>query len=166
MNSPRGPLEGIVLLGAPGTGKTRLAQALGLALGDRHPPVQPRMTESAIAPNIAAAPGIVTLLMGLDLSASASRASEAADHRLRQALAASGTGYQVIYGSGPERLRNALLALQTVMGLEARPALASPPEGQGTISRPAKWVWACDKCSDPVCEHRLLSDLLAARAPR
>ena len=165
MTFRRGPLEGIVLLGAPGTGKTQLAQELHSALRKLHLPVQPRIAESAIAPDIAPAPGIVTLLMGLDLAGSVFHAVEAADHRLRQALAASGTGYQVIYGSGPERLRNALLALQTVMGLEARPALASPPEGQGTISRPAKWVWACDKCSDPACEHRLLSDLLAARTP-
>ncbi|MDO9359154.1 MAG: ATP-binding protein, partial [Polaromonas sp.] len=142
MNSPRGPLEGIVLLGAPGTGKTRLAQALGSALGDRHPPVQPRITESAIAPTIAPAPGIVTLLMGLDLPASASPAVEAADNTLRQALAASGTAYQVIYGSGPERLHNALLALQTVLGKEALPMPVSPAER--TISRTAKWLWACD----------------------
>ena len=162
MTFRRGPLEGIVLLGAPGTGKTQLAQELHSALRKLHLPVQPRIAESAIAPDIAPAPGIVTLLMGLDLPASASRAVDAADHRLRQALTASGTAYQVIYGSGPERLHNALQALRTEMGGEAPEPVAPTEEA---AKRPAKWVWACDKCSDPACEHRLLSDLLAARTP-
>jgi hypothetical protein len=25
------------------------------------------------------------------------------------------------------------------------------------------WVWMCEKCSDPQCEHRLLTALLAQR---
>ena len=30
--------------------------------------------------------------------------------------------------------------------------------------RPTPWVWSCEKCSDPQCEHRLLTALLAQRA--
>jgi hypothetical protein len=71
------------------------------------------------------------------------------DALLRSTLVQAGLPFQVIYGLGEQRLSQALAAL-------GKPAAES-----GAGRKP--WVWVCDKCSDPVCEHRLLSDLLASR---
>ena len=71
------------------------------------------------------------------------------DALLRSTLVQAGLPFQVIYGLGEHRLAQALAAL-------GKPAAES-----GSGRKP--WVWVCDKCSDPVCEHRLLSDLLASR---
>ena len=71
------------------------------------------------------------------------------DALLRSTLVQAGLPFQVIYGLGEHRLAQALAAL-------GKPAAES-----GSGRKP--WVWVCDKCSDPVCEHRLLSDLLAGR---
>jgi hypothetical protein len=149
----------IRLLGAPGTGKTQLAAELTKALSagkhaalpfvvDDNPPLPLTMAPSASP----------TLLMGLDLPApsASANAQQAADRALRDTLAQSGINYQVVYGQGVERLHSALRALQA--GL---PGAGMAAEGDTGRSR---WVWACDTCSDPQCERRLLSDLLAARA--
>ena len=71
------------------------------------------------------------------------------DALLRSALVQARLPFQVIYGLGEQRLAQALAAL-------GKPAAES-----GAGRQPG--VWVCDKCSDPVCEHRLLSDLLAGR---
>ena len=71
------------------------------------------------------------------------------DALLRSTLVQAGLPFQVIYGLGEQRLAQALAAL-------GKPAAES-----GAGRKP--WVWVCDKCSDPVCEHRMLSDLLASR---
>ena len=145
----------IRLLGAAGTGKTQLAAELRVALrvGVEEHPALPDL--GSPAPATAA-----TLLMGLDLPCppAARPAQQAADQELRGALARAGIAYQVVYGQGADRLCHALQALQAW------------PSGAGTVpaKKPGKatatWVWACDNCSDPQCERRLLSDLLAARS--
>ena len=96
------------------------------------------------------------LLLALDIPAplAAGTAQSAAqrqqmDALLRSTLVQAGLPFQVIYGLGEQRLAQALAAL-------GKPAAES-----GAGRKP--WVWVCDKCSDPVCEHRLLSDLLASR---
>jgi nicotinamide riboside kinase len=66
------------------------------------------------------------------------------DALVREGLAKAGVAYRVVYGSGPQRLANALRAL----GDAAR--------GESG----AAWTWSCDKCSDPQCEHRLFTGLL------
>lgn len=147
----------VCLFGAPGTGKTRLAADLAQAL--------PASTHAALAFSIQdnpplplqSVPGCSTLLMGLDLPAPPALAQrqQAADRALRAALAHAGVNYQVVYGQGAQRLRNALSALQA--GLPGTGMAAEEDAGR------ARWVWACDNCSDPQCERRLLSDLLAAR---
>lgn len=145
----------IALLGASGSGKTWLAQRLARALTGTADTFQ-----ISDAPALGTLPGVTVLLMGLDLR-QPSPAQSASDQALRQALAHQAQAFQVIYGQGEERLANALQALQ-VTGQPSQPTdsnMASEPA-------PAKrkpWVWACEKCSDPVCEHRLLSDLLASR---
>ena len=104
-----------------------------------------------------------TLLLGLDLMQpvlalqpqSAVERSRM-DMLLRRSLTQAEVPFQVIYGSGNERLRQALTALKS-----PEAPLETPPR---ETSHPLKpWVWACDKCSDPSCEHKLLSDLLLNR---
>jgi nicotinamide riboside kinase len=102
-----------------------------------------------------------TLVTGLDLPwtpdplhRDAGHAREATDALLRSLLQRAGVAYQVVYGSGPQRLHGALQALAATRVL--------PPE---RVSRDAgadsqrAWTWVCEKCSDPACEHRLFSRL-------
>lgn len=144
----------ICLLGAPGTGKTRLAAALAKALPAAAHAAPAFSIEDNPALPLHNTPRCTVLLMGLDLPAPSALAAvqQGADHALRETLAQSGISYQVVYGQGEQRLRSALAALQ----------------GAGTIPREmagrTRWVWACDNCSDPQCERRLLSDLLARRS--
>lgn len=93
----------------------------------------------------------VVLLTGLDLPWVADglqrdgpHVREPVDTRLREALAAGGIAYQVVYGTGEERVRQALQPILEKLG--QRP----PATG-------ARWSWVCDKCSDPDCEHRLFA---------
>lgn len=161
----------IALLGAAGTGKTRLAGELRAAL-DSRPSPHPALLSILIADNpplatlgharagaLTGPPGFgfhQVLLMGLDLPAPAGLAAtqEAVDLQLRLTLANAEVPYTVVYGQGPQRLAHALGALQ---GLR--------DGSQAGVQERRPWVWACDTCSDPDCERRLLSDLLARRPP-
>ncbi|HQR99244.1 MULTISPECIES: hypothetical protein [unclassified Polaromonas] len=164
----------IALLGAAGTGKTRLAGELRAAL-DSRPSPHPALLSILIADN----PPLATvrqaragaptgprgfgfdqvLLMGLDLPVPAglAAAQEAVDQQLRLTLANAELPYTVVYGQGPQRLAHALGALQGLLD-------GGKPHPLADDSRERKpWVWACDTCSDPGCERRLLSDLLERR---
>ena len=134
----------VALLGAPGTG----AEALAEALRQRVAPNALQITACANAPQDAT----LVLLMGLDQPE-----QEAADARLRTALAQQGWAYRVIYGQGARRIENALKAIRTIA------ASAYPPSAEGTFdSETARQrAWHCEKCSDPECEHRLFTGLLA-----
>ena len=97
----------------------------------------------------------LTLLTGLDLppahghrDPAASQQQEQADARLRAALRQAGMAYGVVYGSGAQRLRNALRLIV--------------PQEQDTP--PARWHGVCEKCSDPDCEFRLFTGLRDSRA--
>ncbi len=160
----------IALLGAAGTGKTRLAGELLAAL-DKRPAPHPALLVADNPPLAAVrqtGAGALTdprgfdqvLLMGLDLPAPAGSAAtqDAVDQHLRLTLANMGVPYTVVYGQGPQRLAQALDALQGLLD-GSKP---SAPATGGQARRP--WVWACDTCSDPGCERRLLSDLLARRS--
>jgi hypothetical protein len=138
----------IAVTGVPTSGKHQLASALGLALEDAGRDASVRVTD----PSTFSANFDLVLLCGLE---SMAPSPLAADQAIRSALAAAGMAYCVLYGSAPQRLAQALAAverLQPGLPLREQPAGKSKP-----------WVWVCDKCSDPVCEHRLLSDLLARR---
>lgn len=158
----------IALLGAAGSGKTRLAGALMAALDSRPTPHSTFLIADnpSLAVVCQARAGAPTdprgfgfhqvLLMGLDLPAPAGLAAtqEAVDLQLRLTLANAEVPYTVVYGQGPQRLAHALGALQ---GLR--------DGSQAGVQERRPWVWACDTCSDPDCERRLLSDLLARRPP-
>ena len=160
------PLQ-IALLGIAGSGKTRLAAGLRTALTSHGGAASglvisdgPALTsllsygDKALQNRQARAR---ILLMGLDLPAQGGvHADQAAtDAELRQALGYAGVAYSVIYGLGPARLQNALDALRT--------STPGPLPNIGVSDRQRLWVWACDSCSDPGCERRLLSALLAGR---
>lgn len=160
----------IALLGAAGTGKTRLAGELMAAL-ERRPASCPALLVADNPPLAAVLRARAedhqgqhrfdqVLLMGLDLPAPAGSAAaqEAVDQHLRLTLANAEVPYTVVYGQGPQRLAQALDALQGLLD-GSKP---SAPATGGQARHP--WVWACDTCSDPGCERRLLSDLLARRS--
>lgn len=148
----------IALLGASRSGKTWMAQRLGQSLAGTADEFQ--IDDS---PAIGALPGAAVLLMGLDLHLP-SPAQLAADQTLRQVLTQHAQPFQVVYGQGEERLANALQALQVTGRLShLSPAQDPSMTSEAAPARRKPWVWACEKCSDPACEHRLLSDLLASR---
>lgn len=106
----------------------------------------------------------LTLLMALDLPPQRAEtpermlAREKADTLLRAALTRGRIPYAVIHGRGPERLAAAWNAVN------ARSEAAEAAVGsRGADGGERGWYWSCDKCSDPACEHRLFSDLVAGR---
>jgi len=82
------------------------------------------------------------------------------DTLVRQALEGAGIAYRVVYGQGHQRLNNALLAL----GLpgEDEAARSTRENAQFAINE-GRTVWQCNECSDPECEHKLFTGLLAKR---
>jgi nicotinamide riboside kinase len=97
----------------------------------------------------------VVLLTGLDipwvadgLQRDGPHVREPVDALVRQALAEAGVAFRVVYGTGGQRLANALAAIDAAL---------APPTPQGD------WQWVCDKCSDPDCEHRLFTSKLGVR---
>ncbi|MES2940448.1 MAG: ATP-binding protein [Pseudomonadota bacterium] len=100
-----------------------------------------------------------TLVMGLDLPWVADglhrqgpQVRDEVDACVRAELARAGVPYRVIYGDGAQRMASALAAVNA-----APQTQTAPPRGD------AAWVWNCDKCSDPECEHRLFSRMLRPR---
>lgn len=106
----------------------------------------------------------LTLLTALDLPWVADglqrdgpHVREPVDALVRAALRRGGISYAVVHGRGDERLSNAWTALNLAAMAEAAASL--PPVDDAKDG----WRWSCEKCSDPTCEHRLFSDLLAQR---
>ena len=104
----------------------------------------------------------LTLLMGLDLPWVADglfrdspAMREATDTALRRELQAAHIPFQTVYGQGEARLQQALRAIGPLLGKALVPQDPSLSEG--------RVAWNCEKCSDPVCEHRLFTDLLKTR---
>ena len=160
----------IALLGFPDSARTELALTLAAAL---HAAGSPAVVTSvdALTQQTNFSKYDLVLLMGLVSAGTAppAPALDAADQHIRTTLNQGGVAYQVIYGRGNERLQHALQACEDLR------AHSAPPVESGTIAamaamagvkKPRAWTWMCDKCSDPVCEHRLLSDLLASRSAK
>lgn len=104
----------------------------------------------------------LTLLMGLDLPwvpdglfRDSPEVREATDGVLRRELQAAALPYQTLYGQGEARLQQALRAIGPALG-EVLVA-ADPAWAEGRVP------WNCEKCSDPDCEHRLFTRLVAKR---
>ena len=160
----------IALTGAPRTGKSELASALNDAARALAWPVQVVVSDTP-APQSELTSYNLVLLMGLEAAAASpplntpagALAQEAADQSIRTALARAAVPYRVLYGPGQERLAHARCALESLLE-RAKPRLppSSPEKPPSAANQP--WVWLCDKCSDPQCEHRLLTGLLAQRA--
>ena len=175
MGNRAGPLR-VAVLGAPGTGKKTLLQALqqaaaspgsGWQLVHDHAALQ--ALESALhqAPDEATRQQAISaylqlggtaevrLLCALDYTCRASAAAMARrallDASLRRALDAQQWPFSTLYGDDATRVQAAL----QVIAQRLQPPAALPP----TASR---WRWACEKCSDPDCEHRLFRDLVTA----
>jgi nicotinamide riboside kinase len=92
-----------------------------------------------------------TLVTGLDLPWVADGLQRDGPHvqgpidaQVRAMLGRAALPYRVVYGNGSERVRNALAAIDASLA----------PRQQVS-----NWVWQCDKCSDPDCEHRLFTRL-------
>ncbi len=110
----------------------------------------------------------ITLVTGLDLPWVADglqrdgpQVRGPVDTLVRQALERSGMAYRVVYGQGPRRLNNALLAL----GLAGEDASAQHLREQGQFAiNQGRSVWQCNDCSDSGCEHQLFTRLLKQRS--
>ncbi|MFM9922497.1 ATP-binding protein [Variovorax sp. H27-G14] len=109
----------------------------------------------------------ITLLTALDLPWVADdmrdgpHARQPTDALVRAALTRARLSFAVVHGSGDERLANAWNAINSIAGNEAR--ARAPSARSSAESKPASWSWPCEKCSDPECEHKLFSDLIARR---
>ncbi|MGH8831935.1 MAG: hypothetical protein ACREXV_12720 [Polaromonas sp.] len=155
----------IALVGAPHTGKSPLAAALtGSITASGWQAVVVVADTAALQADLARYD--LTLLTGLETAKTPAPAQEAADQSVRAALAHAGVPYRVIYGQGEERLAQALQAVESLLPRAEKHLRQStiPGNTREGVSRSGAWVWVCDKCSDPQCEHRLLTDLLAQRA--
>jgi nicotinamide riboside kinase len=102
----------------------------------------------------------ITLLMGLDIPWVADgiqrdgpHVREPVDAKIRTALTRGGIHFQVVYGSGEERLQHALRCINSTFE-----DIALQKGMHNQTSRLRNWV--CERCSDPDCEHRLFQDLL------
>jgi nicotinamide riboside kinase len=112
-----------------------------------------------------------TLLMGMDLPWQSGdwqrgepQQGERADTLLRQALLREQIPFVSVYGQGEQRLQAALNSVQNAINSIAARAENTPAIGQldsknSTLDPAKAWVWVCDKCSDPDCEHRLFAGL-------
>lgn len=79
-----------------------------------------------------------------------------AHQALRQALLAQQQPFAVLRGTPAQQIGQALAAL-------SRRHAALMPAGAQTLGRPG-WQSLCEKCDDPECEHRLLSQWLDREA--
>jgi nicotinamide riboside kinase len=95
----------------------------------------------------------LTLLTALDLPWQADglqrdgpHVREPVDALVRAALTRASLDCAVVFGQGPQRLANALAAVDRAL---------QPPEPADTAKR---WQWVCERCGDAGCErHRLVS---------
>jgi hypothetical protein len=130
----------IAVVGAPATGKTALARALGLHLGTLE------VSDAPSPDTLQTGQYERVLLMGLD-QPGITPAQQATDTALRARLSASGVAFGVVYGKDErERLRAALRLIEP----KDEPA--------------PRWTGVCEKCADPDCEFRLFTALKNSKA--
>ncbi len=149
----------VALFGPPGTGKEQFSALLNEALKTAGIAVEIALPVALDVPLKAD----TIFLMGLQ----GTHAGDLdADIALRQLLDHHKLPYQVLYGASVECLLQAMgLIRKRLQNAQYSGALKeTPPESHAESTRPCVWVWVCDKCSDPQCEHRLLTGLLASRS--
>ena len=101
----------------------------------------------------------ITLLMGMDLPWTndgrqqlVPHMRETSDKKIRTLLGQTNRPYQVVYGTGEQRLANALYCIGRQTSAWAKQLLRSEP--------PTRWSGPCETCGDGSCEHRLFTGLL------
>jgi nicotinamide riboside kinase len=101
----------------------------------------------------------VTLLTGLDLpwmsdglQRHGPHVREPVDAAVRQMLGLAGLPYQVVYGTGEQRLENALFCIGRQAPVWAKQLERPEP--------PTRWSGPCETCGDGDCEHRLFTSLI------
>jgi len=142
----------VALLGGEASGKAMLAAALRQELVLHAPGVDVVIDDIPAL----AEPGRYDLTLLLAPDPADGQRGEAADALLREALQRAGTAFQIVHGHGAVRVQQALRAIGHVIGQSLvvdDPALSV---GRGR--------WSCENCSDPECEHRLFTGLLARGA--
>ena len=171
----------IHLVGAPHSGVHELLAALTAELGVQTAQLHPLMQAPPDADSALAAPPLaslrppvpITLLTGLDWPCPPDEQEnrEQRDAELRRQLQASATPYRVVYGSTARRLTTALAAAQALQAPTPSTAVSltrasiggadgrDEDDDQGHLKMRS---WGCEKCSDPVCEHRLFTSLRLA----
>lgn len=142
----------VALIGADDRAKNVLAEALAQRLAQRgigaSIVVEP-------APGRSIRPGTLESHRGALILLIAAASPSPIEDMIRQALLDAKLNFAVVHGEGEEQLGNAWNAIDAAATADGR----SPATPEGT----AAWSWACEKCSDPACEHRLFSDLVAGR---
>lgn len=138
----------IAVVGAPGTGRTTLVQALRLALA-----ADADIAECSVSEDWA--PGQpcnsdLTLLMGNDLPQRERETTLQSDAHLRHTLNSQSIPYAVVYGSSQARTDCALQAI----AYHRQQARTRPRRAA------SDWQWCCDTCSDAACEHRMFTALV------
>ena len=141
----------IALIGTDDSGKTQLAEALAQRLAQRG--IEASLVTEPL-PGRSIDPGTLEVHRDALILFIASASPTPIDDMLRKALMDAKLSFSVVHGEGDEQLANAWNAINAAADADERRAA---PEGTGV------WAWACEKCSDPVCEHRLFSDLVAGR---
>jgi nicotinamide riboside kinase len=110
----------------------------------------------------------ITLLTGLDMPWVADGIQRDGEHvrgpvdaLLRQRLQQAGRRYQTVYGTGEQRLLNALDALNALNAIDSGADNADSMRAKDLNDSEDlnHWIFNCEKCSDPECEHRLFSRL-------
>lgn len=90
---------------------------------------------------------------------------EPVDALIRAALARGKIDYQVVYGAGDVRLANALKCIEDFTpSRQVEMPQAAPTDKtldmDPDTSLSTRQMRACERCSDPECEHRLFTSLL------
>lgn len=148
----------VALAGAAGSGKAQLLFALNQALESGGLPAVAVLAYPADLATPAPASNGLTLLMGLETR---HRDMQQADQQLRATLASNGSSFQVLYGTSAERLTQAMDLITARVSQQPIQSATLPDADASGRGKP--WFWSCDKCSDPQCEHKLLTALLAKR---
>ena len=171
----------IHLVGAPHSGVHELLAVLTAELGVHRAQLHPLMEalpDADSAPQASPEDSLspltpITLLTGLDWPCPPAEQDNRGqcDAELRRQLQASGTPYRVVYGSTARRLTTALAAAQALQAPTQSTALSLTRAPVGSADgrdedndqgRLKMRSWGCEKCSDPICEHRLFTSLRLA----